>query len=205
MDHKISLKDAAIFCRDAEGVPALFDRGDIDIAKDVDAFLGGCFRQQANHFPVKRPQWAGARFQNRAVGIRWPEPDGKMGELKGDKAPADENDPAGKPVQLQKFTAGYHMLRAVYGQLHGNRTGGQNDEAGGQLLMVHADGMPASESGTSPYPIDAGLFQSADRIVRHPRRKPVFGVTQFEPAGNGGGVIPMPERWRERATVSTPS
>ena len=53
------------------------------------------------------------------------------------------------------------MLRTVYGQLHGKRTGGHNDEAGGQLLMVYGDGMAVREPGTPPYPINAGLLQPA--------------------------------------------
>ena len=119
--------------------------------------------------------------------IRWTQPDGKMSELKGNETTADEYDPARKPVQLHKFTAGYEKLRAFHGQLHGDCTGGQNDKAGGQLLMAYGNAIWVNESGAPSYKINAGFFQSVDRIVRHPRRKSVFCVTQLKPTGKCRG------------------
>jgi hypothetical protein len=53
--------------------------------------------------------------------------------------------------------------------------------------------MSVRESGPPPYQIDAGLFQSVDRIVRHPRCKSVFGDTQIAPTGKGCGGDPNAE------------
>ncbi|MBR9985464.1 MAG: hypothetical protein KFF68_06095 [Desulfosarcina sp.] len=80
---------------------------------------------------------------------------------------ADKNDPVVQPFQLHKFSAGNHELCTVYGQLHGNCTGGQNDESGSQLLIEDSNRTSVGEARPALYKIDTSFFKTVDCFIRY--------------------------------------
>jgi len=106
-----------------------------------------------------------------------------MGELKRDETTADKNDPAGETFQFHEFNAGNHDLNTIYGQLHGNRTGGQNDESGRQPLIEDSNRTSVGEVRPALYKIDTSFFKTVDCFIRCAFRKSVFRIAQLQPTG----------------------